>query len=259
MSKIIHQCLFKTVFVSFFAFVHLFTCNVTWGGGVVIPVMLSNGELFPVKMTCPDNTLDVYTDYVVPSTGQPVFVEHTDTSALSFPLSVAPILIGFDGTIVSTSGWVYASDVDRFFDNVYIPAGFTRPLGSTASLAMNCHGYATGKNRWLKNAGLNTVLSNDYTYHDWAFQLVGANEGIMALDDCAHSVVVEIIPMTVAGTSGIQLAVTREKFNASAIYEKNIEQNVYAWAIVALYIAADIDPITFKRNLWNAIGVYVKD
>lgn len=227
MSKKINLNSFKTVAVALFAFVALLPSHIAWGqnpcqGFIVVPVRMlvhqtigSFYENVSVAVPCPlwdpnQNPWNgVNTTKVNPITGQTVRLENMDTNNLTFP----------------TQG-ISAADVERFFDMVYLSAGYTRSnliLGAT--LNMNCHGYSTWMAEWLND--FDKKIAHDYTPETIAEHLgkVGVinNDIIFAIN--GHSIRATTTARLVNGEIEYEIIRTREKFNASAIYLKEINHS----------------------------------
>ena len=105
------------------------------------------------------------------------------------------------------------------FGEYAIYGGYGKTSG--ASLSHNCHGYSTHMNYWLNDFG--TKITYDYTPETIAEHLGEENKpSIVVFAANGHSVLAETAVRKAAGEMEYEIDRTREKFNASAIYTKEI-------------------------------------
>jgi hypothetical protein len=146
MSKNVNLNPFKTVTLILLAFVVLLANGVVGCAATEkISAILPDGFYFETDVPCTSYSTtstsnNVFTNNVNSKTGEKERLAYNDINNKNFPIIIP---------VVGMSLSISAADVDRLFDTAYLSAGYTKLPDSTASLAMNCHGYATGKSVWL--------------------------------------------------------------------------------------------------------------
>jgi hypothetical protein len=140
------------------------------------------------------------------------------TSGVNFPIAYE---IEYNGKKIPIS--IQAADVDRFYDKTIFKIGYTKVAGSTASMAMNCHGFSTGLSYWTEGF-IDVIKQNDYTTSTKPSELaVGVIKGTEI-----HTIkITEVNKTIVKGENIYKVIKTREKYRSSAVYEKSIHDEIY--------------------------------
>jgi hypothetical protein len=240
MSKNNNLNSFKSITIALTVLAVLFIDGIARGQSfIIVSAIMPDGAYASAMVACSlystsDTSNNVFTNNVNPATEKKERLAYRDTSNLAFPVS--------GQTPAGQTRSISAADVDRLFDTAYLSAGYTRGDGASATMSMNCHGFSTGKEVWLPSfSAIHKEV--DYDERSEAKFLADLTQAETLLENHPSTIITVLPDGIVLATSDHSVRMrssgtakkvngeiekkykvlrTSEKYNASAIYDKEI-------------------------------------
>ncbi|GHT43207.1 hypothetical protein FACS189443_6880 [Planctomycetales bacterium] len=239
MQKKTNLHLFKTVAVTLFVVATVLLNSVAWGQQIRICARIGNQDIFFYRPCTVSSSDSSYTTEKH-TTANPRFLSHIVPGTLTYPSSVS-----YNGQTCNT-----VDAVDAFWE-YHVFAGYSKISGATPS--QNCHGYSTGKGRWLSD--FQKLIDDDWTPHSFVDDLVsGAVYG-----NSGHSVRIDAVILIVTQTRTRYEVETSQKYRDSGVYAKTVSATNGPSTEVALPLKGTLTlgpPTTISAGTVNVF--YVK-